>query len=1185
MVAGWTALLTSLAYFCVLFGIAHYGDVSRSHFANRHVRAAIYALGLCVFCTSWTFYGSVGLASARGWDFVPVYLGPVLVFLFGRRLIARILKLSKTQNITSVADFMATRYGKSEAVAAVTALIAIICVIPYIALQLTAISESLSVVSKSLADGRGTAFSGDKSVTALVAAVILGVFAITFGTRRVEATEHQDGLMLAISAESLFKLIAFLALGFYVTFYMVNGPADLLRHIWTDPEIGAVFLRPPDAPTWITITFLSACAVMLLPRQFHVAIVENRNENDVKSAAWLFPSYLVLINLFVVPLAVAGLVLNPGTGINRDMTMLELPLQAQSGLMALLVMLGGFSAASAMVIISSVALSVMISNDLVIPLFLRARAAKPGIQAGDMTARILVIRRTSIVVIVALGFIYARLNSQPALAAMGLMCFAAIAQVAPAFIGGLAWSRGNARGALAGMACGIAVWAYTLLLPSLAQDATSWADLLQLGPAGIGWLRPTALFGVQMPVLVHGVLFSLLANSLAYAGFSLSRQPTAIENLQASIFIHGNAAPPESRYRLWHASITWGELEELVARYLGHERTRLAFADFTRIRGGPPPKAAVADEHILRFASQALTSVIGAASARLVLSLAMQQQHLSYKAAMELADDASAAIHYNRDLLQHAIDFARQGISIFDSQMRLVFWNREFREIFDYPAESLHVGKPLDELVRLNAIRGMYGPGPVEDFVAPKRDFTINTIEPFRLLFPEKGNVIELRASRMPDGGLVVTYTDVSEQAEAEDAMASINETLERRVDERTEELRSLNAELERAKAAADEANLSKTRFLAAASHDILQPLNAARLFATALSERMPPDTALDPAQADEARGLARNVDASLEAVEEILTTLLDMSRLDAGAMKPEITPFRIDDILNQLRVEFEPLAKEKNLRLTFARCSLAIKSDRRLLRRLLQNLISNAIKYTSSGRVLVGCRRRRGRMLIEVWDTGMGIPDNKRKAVFREFERLDPGARAAQGLGLGLSIVERLARVLHVKIHLRSVPGKGSVFSVEAPIAPSIPAALLAAQGGGGRPRHQPLAGMAVVAIDNEPRILEGMNVLLTGWGCKVYGADSLQAAEVMLAEAGAVPAAIIADYHLGEMSGIEAIFALRGKFGAGLPAILLTADRSQGVRLEAQAKDINLLNKPLKPAALRSLLAQWMVTRLAAE
>jgi signal transduction histidine kinase/CheY-like chemotaxis protein len=425
----------------------------------------------------------------------------------------------------------------------------------------------------------------------------------------------------------------------------------------------------------------------------------------------------------------------------------------------------------------------------------------------------------------------------------------------------------------------------------------------------------------------------------------------------------------------------------------------------------------------------------------------------------------------------------------------------------------------------------------------------------------------------MPDGGIVTTFTDITPSVKAAEELERANESLERRVQERTEELTLLNTELGRAKGEAEQANISKTRFLAAASHDILQPLNAARLYVTSLVERQ---RGRDDAQ------LITNIDASLDAVEEIFGTLLDISRLDTGAMKPEISDFRIDELLRQLEVEFTPLAQEKGLRLKFVPCSLAVQSDRRLLRRLLQNLVSNAIKYTPQGRVLVGCRRHEGRLCIDVYDTGLGIPASKNQMIFQEFHRLDQGAKVARGLGLGLSIVERIARVLDYKIAVSSALGRGSRFSVGVPLSAVIPPH-----------RQQPVArdvdrvqlsGIAVLCIDNEPAILDGMQTLLDGWGCRVLKAPHLEAAIALVAEAQTAPHGLLVDYHLDDGNGIAAIAELRRRFGADLPAILITADRSPHVRADARAQGIQLLQKPLKPAALRALLTQWRMRRLAA-
>ena len=584
-----------------------------------------------------------------------------------------------------------------------------------------------------------------------------------------------------------------------------------------------------------------------------------------------------------------------------------------------------------------------------------------------------------------------------------------------------------------------------------------------------------------------------------------------------------------------------------------------------------------ADVHLLRFAEHLLASAIGASSSRLVLSLLLRRRNLSREAALKLIDDASATLQYNRDLLQHALDFARQGITVFDRDLRLMAWNREFRDLFDMPDDFLRVGLGLEELLSYNAARGIYGPGEPGQQVMIRLELLVNEPAPTRLRL-ETGMVIEVRSARMPDGGLVTTYTDVTQAVDAEEALEATNETLEQRVRERTEELVRLNGELAKAKAIAEAADQSKTRFLAAASHDILQPLNAARLYATSLMER-PPE-----AQA-QSRELIANLDLSLEAVEEILTALLEISRLDAGKMKAEPSVFPLNDMLSQLRIEFEPMAREKTLDLIFVPCSLHVRSDKRMLRRLLQNLISNAIKYTPKGRVLVGCRRRGACVVIEVWDTGLGIPADKQKAVFREFERLAPAAKTARGLGLGLSIVERLSRVLRHRVSLASEPGKGSVFRTEVPRAAAVATESGFEDAHVSAAQHLPLSGMVVLAIDNEERILDGMRALLSGWGCNVVTADAIELAERELSARNLAPQAIVADYHLDSGDGISAIIHLRRVFGLETPAVLVTADRTPEVRALAEANDIRVLNKPLRPAALRSLLSQWRVTQSAAE
>ena len=1143
---------------------------ARADFGREgRTRLLIYPLSLAIYCTSWTFFGSVGFASRTGFDFLTIYIGPALLIGLCSPLLMRVVRLAKTHNITSIADFIAARYGKSQAVAATVALIAIVGTIPYIALQLKAVSSSLETILAHITPATDVTrpLLGD---IALFVAFSMATFAVLFGTRHIDATEHQDGLMLAVAAESIVKLVAFLAVGIFVTFWMFDGPLALFNEAMQRPTTAAIFSREPRIDTLVAMTLLSFVAFIMLPRQFHVAVVENNNENEIKRAVWLFPVYLVLINLFVVPIALAGLLTFPTGSIDSDMYVLALPLQSGSNLFTIVAFVGGLSAATAMVIVELVALSIMVSNDLIMPLVLQRREALIS-RRENVGSLLLTVRRIAIFAILLLAYIYYRSAGEAQLASIGLLSFAAIAQLAPAFFGGLVWRRGTAAGAIAGMTAGFLVWAYTLLLPTLSDIGVIAERILTDGPAGLSMLRPQHLFGLDLPPLVHGVVWSLLINITCYIGFSFRRAPSPIERIQANSFVPSDLTPISPSFRRWRSSVTVEELTTAVARYLGEDRTRAAFESFAgaqRISFEPKDEA---DFRLVRHAEHILASAIGGASSRLVLSLLLRKRTVSTKAALKLLDDANAAIQYNREILQTALDHVRQGIAVFDKELQLICWNCQFGEILDLPPSLIRVGVGLADIVRFNSGRGTNPADGTEESVRAQFEHYISGCEPF-LARSALGVVIEVRANRMPDGGIVTTFTDITASVEAAEALERSNETLERRVRERTEELTRLNAALAHAKGEAEAANISKTKFLAAASHDILQPLNAARLYVTSLTERGGQDD----------RRLVHNIDASLEAVEEILGALLDMSRLDTGALRPEFASFRVDELMRQIELEFSPLATSKGIDLIIVPCSQVVRSDRRLLRRLIQNLVSNAIKYTPEGRVLVGCRRQGSSLRIDIYDTGLGIPQSKWRDIFVEFHRLDQGAKIARGLGLGLSIVERVARVLDCPIGLESESGRGSHFTVTVPLSNEEPIELLARESARIDPSQ--LAGITALCVDNEPSVLDGMETLLHGWGCEVIKAADLAFALAAISESTTLPNGLLVDYHLDDGNGIEAIVALRRRYG-DMPAILITADRSPVVREQAREESVQVLHKPIKPAALRALLAQWRVLRVAAE
>ncbi len=668
MLSGWLVALLSALYLGALFAIARFGD-ARADAGRSIISANVYALSLAVYCTSWTFFGSVGRATSGGLSFLTIYLGPTLMLLCAGVLV-KMLRIAKAQRITTIADFIAARYGKSARLAGLVTVIAVIGVVPYIALQLKAVAASLEV----LFDQPGQAVRVAGIDSTLLVAAVLAAFTILFGTRHLDATERHEGMVAAVAFESLVKLLAFLAVGLFVTYGMYDGFSDLFSRAAEHPELQALLTpQTPKASAWAAMILLSALAIIFLPRQFQVLVVENVDESHLKRALWLFPLYLLLINVFVLPVALGGM-LHFGSGMNPDVFVLTLPLAENAQALALFVFIGGLSAATGMVIVETIALSTMICNDLVMPILLRSHWLHPE-RRPDLSGVLIGIRRLAIVLVLLLGYVYFKAAGEAhALVGIGLISFAAVAQFAPALFGGMYWKQGSRAGALAGLLAGFAVWLYTLLLPAFAKSG--WIDdgFLQAGLFGFEMLRAQALFGLSgLDEISHCLWWSLLANGLAYVTVSLLTEADAMEVRQAESFVdvfRHSWQTPDSRP--WRGNASLAEIAGLLERFLGPARARMQLQTYALTRGVSEWRALAPDAQFVEFAENELAGAIGSASARAMVASVVREEDLGLEEVFEILDEASQIRAYSRELeeKQQALEAATAELRAANERLR-----------------------------------------------------------------------------------------------------------------------------------------------------------------------------------------------------------------------------------------------------------------------------------------------------------------------------------------------------------------------------------------------------------------------------------------------------------------------------------------------------------------------------------
>lgn len=1138
----WLILIVTVVYTAGLFAIAARGDRDEERAAFRPNRF-IFPLALAVYCTSWTYFGAVGTAAESGWDYLPIYLGPALVFLFMPGLLRRIGEAVKRESVSSLSDFLSARYGKSRAVGAAAALAAVMGGLPYIALQLKSIGMSFEAFAGAAGPG---AAPGDETV--LVTALALAAFSVLYGTRFPDATRSNTGLMRVLAIEAVVKLGALAGVAILSLFLLSSGD------IPDAPAFASVF--PVEAPSgrFIAIVLLSMAAIVCLPHEFHVAMIERRREGEMTRARWLFPLYLFGTSIVVVPITLAGLGLFAG-GYPADLYVLQIPLSQDNSLLAGFVFLGGFSAATGMVIVSTIALSNMVTNDLIVPALMRS-GSLTGFSA-NAGAQLVTTRRMVIVALLLLAYCYYLLaGPADALAQIGLLAFVAAAQFAPAIVAAVYWRGARRAGVLAGLIAGMAIWLYTLFLPSIL----GWRVVSAQMP---GWLDPHALFGLSFgDPLTHGAVWSLSLNIALMVIVSLQARERLRDRVQAAAFVGaGDSDPQEERFANTLRGASPNGLKTLASRFLSAEAVDHAFEEFARVSGVVATGDQPADWRLVQRTERLLASALGASSARIVLASAIGGKNVALPDVLSMLDSRTQAERFERHMLQSMLENIAQGISVVDADQKLVAWNAAYLDLFQYPPELCRVGTPVEKLIAHNIAAGWIGGNGAEQIGRRIHHMKAGGPHTRERQIPD-GRWLRITGAPMPGGGYVTTFTDITADKLRERALVEANETLEERVRARTQDLERLTADLLVARQDAEGANASKTRFLAAASHDLLQPLNAARLLLGAAGAGRNMYEAIEKA------------DRAIQSADALLRGLLDVSRLDHARVEPAPLVLPAGPLLEDLVDENTPMAEEAGIEIRVVPTRLAIEADPDFLKSILRNFISNALRYTSSGGVLVGARRRGAEVRLEVWDTGPGIPEEALPDIFEAFYRLsDVDNTGQRGAGLGLAIVQRLAAIMGVRIGVRSWLGRGSMFWVSVPAVRSAPLRRarphdLAADLPGD------IAGLDVLFVDDETSITDAMRLLLEGWGCRIRACQTPAQAQAELA--GAAPDVMIADYDLrADQTGIDVIAAAQTVMADPRNALLITAAADDALTERAAAAGIALMRKPVSPADLKRFLS----------
>ena len=1124
MPALWTVATALTVYLMALIVIGWRADRAVGAWVSDRFRPAVHGLSLATLCSAWTYFGAVGDASRGSWLFLANALGPIFAITLGYAVWRRIAVLAKQENVGSLADFLAARYGKSRRLGILVTVVAVLGVLPYISLQLAVLGKAWRFV--------GGASGQDGWLAGGFTAVLAGI-AILFGARRPSLTQHNRGLVGILALESGVKLAGLLSVAGLVIVLLLRTRNGLSL---------AVDALPPIAPgiggPFATLVMLCTVTTFTLPRQFHLSFVAIEKVDDSRTASWIVPGYFLLWALATLVIAVAiRMGLGAGSA-DAQMQILAVPSLHGHPWIVLVALLGGLSAGAAMVAVELIAISAMVSNEIILPLL--AGGLRSRIVEADVGQSIVRVRRATIVGMAAMSWLYfVSIRSVEEPTQLGLTALTAFAQLTPSLIGGIYWRRAQAQGAIAGIVAGMLVWGVAIAAPAFRGNMgeVDIAAISTLWPASAGFVN-------------FAIWISLLINCTLYVVVSARTAPRLIDTIQANSFVLAPDPMQATNGRLIKATIS--DLRNLLTQFLGSAEADKALRDFASDARANLSDSDPITPAIARSAERQLAGVIGASSARNVVAIAISAESQDASEINRILDEAGHAVHFNRELLQTTLDSLPHAVSVFDRDLALVAWNTTFLRLLALPAEDVHIGKSLLDLMSVHA------QGPEASAMRQRLYDCAGAVRAGSGIEAEhlvgEARVVHFSGRPLGSRDYLLTIADVSELRAAEQVLTRSKADLELLVEERTEELVSTNLALAEAKQLAEQATSAQRRFVAAASHDLVQPLHAARLFIG--------NALVGSEDDDPAARLLRKADQAVEGAHRLLHALLNLSRLEIGALQPKLEAIDAGALLASLEEEFAQQAEIRGLELTVLPTRHWIRSDIDLLRAMLQNLVLNALRYTPAGRVVV-CARRAGEAIrIEVRDTGVGIAEDKLPSAFAEFSRLEEGRSLAAGAGLGLSIVARIADVLDHKIAVRSTPGEGSVFSILLPAAQPAPRRL-APTGAA-----VDLAGLRVLCVDDDRDVLLGTSALIERWGAKVDAAASCSEARALDGSWDVV----LADYHLGDGMGLALLRDLAPRAHVRL---LVTATPELGWDQQIASENIRCLAKPIAPLELQAILA----------